>query len=739
MLPRLPLDDRTFESMVKEARKGIPQQLPEWTDENAHDPGVTILELFAWLSEMQQYYLSRVPERNVRKFLDLLGVAPRKAIPAEVDATFGNVREALFVPGGSKLQAEDQAFETAESVWLLPLAIERIVTRTEREASDMSAFNEDGNVAFYAFGRNARAGSKLYIAFDREPPQGENVSVQIRLKDGEPPEEISKVTPSARVVWKYYGIAGNGEQAWIPLELTCDDTLQLTYSGAIKFALHAPMEPVVVHPAGDRPRYWICCTLEEPGYERPPRIERVLLHTVKARQQNTHAEHSLHDGTGLPGFTIALERFLAYYGGVRVQVRESDGRWREWRELSSFAESGREDRVFLVERGDRQRGGATVRFGDGTKGALVPEGERNVRVVCSSWTFASARTVGRSEGLPRMTMTLPPLDGPLLGELLLQVAVSDPNGGTDPLFEDWTMVEHFDRSGPLDKHFVLDAEAMEIRFGDDENGAIPDRSSADNVFILACATGGGSRGNVKPNLLTRFAQPEQEQLGLTVTNAGYGAGGAEPEALQAATRRASEQWLIPYAAVTNEDYMRIACETPGLRIARAHVIPQYAPGRGLSPGAVTVVVVPEGLGTAPKPSKGFLDTVARHLYDRRLITTEVHVIGPEYVQVTVHATVVVEPHYMEEAHRIVTALNLLLSPVDGPGAVQGWPFGRAVQKGDVYSAISRLNGVAYAQDLWLDAEGPNASKNAAGDIVLPPNGIVVSGKHQIQLISRTQI
>ncbi|WP_027088189.1 putative baseplate assembly protein [Cohnella panacarvi] len=739
MLPRLPLDDRTFESMVKDARRGIPQQLPEWTDENAHDPGVTMLELFAWLSEMQQYYLSRVPERNVRKFLDLLGVAPSAAIPAEVDATFGNVREAVFVPGGSKLQAEDQAFETAESVWLLPLEIERIVTRTEREASDMSAFNADGNVAFYAFGRNARAGSKLYIAFDRAPPQGESVSVRFRLNDGEPPEDLPKVTPSARVVWKYYGIGENGEQAWIPLELASDDTLQLTYSGSITFALHAPMEPVVVHPAGDRPRYWICCSLEEPGYERPPRIERILLHTVKARQQNTLAEYSLHDGTGQPGFRIALERFLAYYGEVRVQVRESDGRWREWREITSFADSGPNDRAYVVERGDPQRGSVTVRFGEGTKGALVPAGAGNVRVVCSSWKFAAARTVGRSGGLPRMKMALPPLGGPLLGELLIQVAVPDPNGETAPLFEDWTMVDQFDRSGPLDKHFVLDSDTMEIRFGDDENGAIPDRSSADNVFILACVTGGGSRGNIKPNLLTRFAQPEQERLGLTVTNAGYGAGGAEPETLQAATRRASEQWLTPYAAVTNEDYARIACETPGLRIARAHVIPQYAPGRGYSPGAVTVVVVPEGLGTAPKPSKGFLDTVARHLDDRRLITTEVHVIGPEYVQVTVHATVVVEPHYMEEAHRIVTALNLLLSPVDGPGAVQGWPFGRTVQKGDVYSAISRLTGVAYAQDLWLDAEGQSASKNAAGDIVLPPNGIVVSGMHQIQLVSRTQI
>lgn len=43
MLPRIPLDDRTFENIVQDARRGIPRRLPEWTDENAHDPGVTFL------------------------------------------------------------------------------------------------------------------------------------------------------------------------------------------------------------------------------------------------------------------------------------------------------------------------------------------------------------------------------------------------------------------------------------------------------------------------------------------------------------------------------------------------------------------------------------------------------------------------------------------------------------------------------------------------------------------------
>lgn len=63
MLPIPNLDDRMFEQMVMEARKSIPKLFPEWTDENEHDPGITLLELMSWMTEMQQYYLDRVTEK----------------------------------------------------------------------------------------------------------------------------------------------------------------------------------------------------------------------------------------------------------------------------------------------------------------------------------------------------------------------------------------------------------------------------------------------------------------------------------------------------------------------------------------------------------------------------------------------------------------------------------------------------------------------------------------------------
>src|SRR5512138_3845097 len=82
------LDDRQFQDIVDEAKRRIPLLCPEWTDHNVSDPGVTLIELFAWMTEMILYRINRVPERNYLKFLELIGVRLLPPRPAQVDVTF---------------------------------------------------------------------------------------------------------------------------------------------------------------------------------------------------------------------------------------------------------------------------------------------------------------------------------------------------------------------------------------------------------------------------------------------------------------------------------------------------------------------------------------------------------------------------------------------------------------------------------------------------------------------------
>ena len=67
------LDDRSFQDLVDEAKRLIPRFCPEWTDHNVSDPGVALIELFAWMTESMIYRLNRVPDKTHITFLDMIG------------------------------------------------------------------------------------------------------------------------------------------------------------------------------------------------------------------------------------------------------------------------------------------------------------------------------------------------------------------------------------------------------------------------------------------------------------------------------------------------------------------------------------------------------------------------------------------------------------------------------------------------------------------------------------------
>src|SRR5579863_656907 len=87
-LPSPNLDDRTFQDIVDDVKRQIGRRCPEWTDHNVSDPGVTLIELFAYMTEMTLYRLNRVPEKNYIKFLEMIGVNLESARPSQTDIWF---------------------------------------------------------------------------------------------------------------------------------------------------------------------------------------------------------------------------------------------------------------------------------------------------------------------------------------------------------------------------------------------------------------------------------------------------------------------------------------------------------------------------------------------------------------------------------------------------------------------------------------------------------------------------
>ena len=110
------LDDQRFEDIVTEAKKRIPQLCAEWTDFNEHDPGITLIELFAWYKQMQQYHLDQITADHLRMFLKLMGIVPEpvRETRANLLAAGKGIQEP-FACGERLYSAGGVVFELEES------------------------------------------------------------------------------------------------------------------------------------------------------------------------------------------------------------------------------------------------------------------------------------------------------------------------------------------------------------------------------------------------------------------------------------------------------------------------------------------------------------------------------------------------------------------------------------------------------------------------------------------------
>src|SRR5215216_2179475 len=89
------LDNRSYQQILDDALARIPVHTPEWTNFNQSDPGVTLIEVFAFMVENLLYRSNQIPERNRRKFLSLLGVPLQPASSAKGLVTIDNERGPL--------------------------------------------------------------------------------------------------------------------------------------------------------------------------------------------------------------------------------------------------------------------------------------------------------------------------------------------------------------------------------------------------------------------------------------------------------------------------------------------------------------------------------------------------------------------------------------------------------------------------------------------------------------------
>ena len=383
-LPVPNLDDRRFQDIVDEAKLLIPQLCPEWTNHNVADPGVALVELFAWMTEMVLYRLNQVPDRLYTQFLNLLGVTPFPARPAVADLTFwlsAAPGEPVAVPAGTEVATLDAAqpavFSTLTDLVIdQPVLTGALTGNGDENLRDVLAplrYDRD-TVACFA-SDPARPGDALYLGFDR-PLAGQALAVAVTTA-------VAGVGIDPRrppIVWEVW----SGEW-WIPCAVHGDTTGGLNRDGTLLLLVPNRHEPISL---AHQRRWWLRVRLVDAAPDQPTYRTSPLLRTidVSCRGGTVAAEHSqlvvdetLGRATGQPGATLALayRPVLPRRDGETVVVTHGEAT-SEWAEVVDFAASGPDDRHIVW---DEAQGlvefGPAVAYPDGSvrqHGAVPPVG-----------------------------------------------------------------------------------------------------------------------------------------------------------------------------------------------------------------------------------------------------------------------------------------------------------------------------------------------------------------------------
>ena len=272
-LPSPNLDDLRFQNdLVDEARKRIAHYCPEWTDYNLSDPGVTLIELFAWMTELMVYRLNRVPEKNYVKFLDLLGMQLRPASSARTELTFWlsvplpiseDNQQPVLIPQGLEVRSDTGAdvemiFSTDRALTINPPALVQLHREKEVNKNYLPRL---GIETFYPFDQyHPKAGDAFYIGFD---PQKDLRGHILRLNfTCQPTEAVGIRREDPPWVWECSLGDGKWQEVALSTATNEKDTTGGLNNPSGSLVLYLPLEFRAEQFHG-RDAFWLRCRLEQ--------------------------------------------------------------------------------------------------------------------------------------------------------------------------------------------------------------------------------------------------------------------------------------------------------------------------------------------------------------------------------------------------------------------------------------------------------------------------------------------
>ena len=387
-LPVTNLDDRRFQDIVDEAKRLIPSYCPEWTNHNVSDPGVALIELFAWMTEMTIFRLNQVPDAFYTHMLNLIGFEPFPATAARADLTFwlvGPVPHPVAVPAGTQVATTGQigasrVFTTLDDLLISQPELTASLTSSAPDSfADVWDDLRIEHASVTCFPRSpVTPGDCFYLGFEHSLA-GNAVQLSIRANV----EGIGVIPDRPPLVWEVW--QGEG---WIPTTIFQDTTGGLNRDGVLVMLVPNAHEPLTL---GGARAFWLRARLiaPEPGqpfYRASPQIRSLDVASVGG---TVVSEHSLQMGRSILGmssgrpaqvFRVEQVPVLARNSVEQVIVIDGEGNEQVWTEVPDFLNSNASDRHVIWDSATGEiRFGPNIRYADGSvrqHGAVPPEGAR---------------------------------------------------------------------------------------------------------------------------------------------------------------------------------------------------------------------------------------------------------------------------------------------------------------------------------------------------------------------------
>ncbi|MEQ1545831.1 putative baseplate assembly protein [Methyloglobulus sp.] len=669
-IPNPILDDRSYQQLRDELVRRIPVYTPEWTDHNASDPGITLIELFSFLGENLLFRFNQIPEATKLAFLRLLQVPLRPAVAARALITMSaDVPQGLLVPQGAAAKAGNLQFETVTEVKAYPVkltAVGRISSPTPDKVQDPEGYDFAVR-ALDAIGPLPVDQKPVYYHNEIVPPDGGGLPVDF----------------SATVDGMLWMAVLSTKDKDVEIQKNKKDLGKAVLNiGFIPDLIVPSIDEVIVCPGArvapnDPAVEWQASTGKIDKNTGQPTYLKLTVVGDTTRGLNQEGIVRLR----LPNALVEQDGVTPILGNFNSPDIDIDKRGTG--QFPPLLDDETENKILFWIR--------AFRLNKSRIGKMQFIGINATEVVQTTRAVAEFLGVGNAQANQRFKL----VHRPVLEESLV-IEVEEGNR-----FVPWKTVDGFFASTPDDRHFIVDLEAGEVRFGNGIQGYCP--QIGQRIRALEYRYGGGSAGNVPSKAINKISDFAVKD----VQNPLRAYGGGDSETIDAALVRIPGELRRHDRTVTSGDFQELALATPGANIGRAECLPRFYPPTRTTEraGVVSVVVWPKddpSHPNAPLPDRNLLRDVCAYLDQRRLVTTELYVIPPTYHKVAVSVGVHVKPGFGVEAVRqwVELVLRQYLAPLPPYGPTgQGWPLGRRVHGPELEAAALQVEGVEFLEGL----------------------------------------